>query len=847
MNTLGRAILLVVLCLAAIPRAWSASGAETQAFTAAERVYLDADYKNAEADFGDFIQKFPSSARIPEAVLYQAQARIKLGDYNVALSLLSAYQSRAGALADWYLLCQGESFLAQGDFAEAEVRFSRLMREFPASHLHLAAVVDTAVARMRLARWAQVIELLGQTNGIFNLSAGTNRANPYVIRGYLLLSEAELAQNDTHGAELALEALKGSPLDSTNNWQRQYLLCRVLLAAGRLGAALQNTTNLQMLAEATGQRSFQAETTAFQAGLLERLGRREEALAVYQKNLAEGIPAERQRQALLKITDLYFTLERSGEAAQVLQTFLGRFPTNDCSDLALLTLGELRLRQYDPGALTNQATVAITNSPVATNFLEQAVAAFQGFRNKFPQSRLLGKAQLDLGWCYWLAGKISESQSAFQSAVALLPQSSDQARALYKLADAQLRLTNYAAAISNYNTLVERFADLPEVGTNLSESALYQIVRAGQVAGDLASATNALAKILARYPNGFFADRAVLLVGQQMGQRYASMARELYSNRAQSATNSPLLAELELAIARTYEEEARWGEAIQQYDTWLATFTNHPAQGRTEYLRAQANYETGNETNALLQFTNFITRFPTSEYAPLAQWWVADYFYRLDKPQEAESNYKFVFQNYPASPLAYPARLMAGRVAVVRQGWEDASGYFTNLVNDANCPPDLRAQALFAYGDTVLSQNSTNKDADYRDAFNIFDLICKTYSTNEIAILAWGQKAICRLQLARITRDYGLVTNDFQEVIESPLADASARSIAEVGLGFTLEKIAETKTDPEKSEVLNAAMNHYERVFYNKSFLREGEQADPFWTRKCRDGRGQAGRRSAAS
>jgi TolA-binding protein len=410
MSTLCRAILLVVLCLAATPRAWSAGGTETQVFTAAEKVYLDADYKNAAAYFGDFIQKFPNSSRIPEAVLYQAQARIKLGDYNGALSLLSAHQSQAGALADWYLLCQGEAFLAKGDFAQAETNFSRLIQQFPTSPRGLAAVVDAAVARMQLSKWPQVIELLGQTNGVFQSAAATNRANLYVIRGYLLLSEAQLAQNDPHGVELTLQALDGSPLDSTNNWQRQYLLCRVLLADGRLEVAMQHTTNLLVLAEATGQRSFQAEATAFQAGLLERLGRREEALAVYQKNLIRGIPAERQRQALLKITELSLALEKIGEAAQVLQTFLGQFPTNDCSDLALLTLGELRLHQYESGSITNGAGITSTNVPTATNFLDQAVAAFQAFGSRFPQSTLLGKAQLDLGWCYWLSGKIQESQ-----------------------------------------------------------------------------------------------------------------------------------------------------------------------------------------------------------------------------------------------------------------------------------------------------------------------------------------------------------------------------------------------------------------------------------------------------
>jgi TolA-binding protein len=445
---------------------------------------------------------------------------------------------------------------------------------------------------------------------------------------------------------------------------------------------------------------------------------------------------------------------------------------------------------------------------------------------------LAGKAQLDLGWCYWLAGKIPESQAAFQSAVALLPPSIDQARALFKLADAQFQLTNYVTAISNYCDLADRFADLPEVRTNLAEPALYQAVRAAQAADDLTAATNALAKMLARFPTGSYTDSAILLTGQQMGQRSPEMARDLYSNFARTVTNSPILPELGLAIARTYETEARWDEAIRQYETWLATFTADDARGQAQYLLARANSEAGYETNALLQFTNFIASFPANQYAPLAQWWVADYFFGVGNSLEAESNYKFIFQNtnWSLLPIAFEARMMAGRSAIMREGWETAQKYFIGLANDRNCPDDLRAEALFAYGDTWLNQSSTNKMADYREAFKAYDLICKNYPTNNHAPLAWGQKAICLLQTSQ---DYGSATNDFQQVIDSPLANASARSTAEVGLGFVLEKLAETKTDPEKEKLLRDALRHYQRVFYDNSFLHKDEKPDLFWTRKA--------------
>src|SRR5262249_1826405 len=151
------------------------------------------------------------------------------GDYQGALSLLSAHQAQAGTLADEFLFCRGEASLGQGAFARAETEFSELIHLYPGSSRRLAALVNACVARMRLSKWPQVIESLNQSNGVFRLVASTNRANPQVIKGYLLLSEAQLAQKDTHGAELSLQSLAASPLDPTNNWQRQYLLCRVLM------------------------------------------------------------------------------------------------------------------------------------------------------------------------------------------------------------------------------------------------------------------------------------------------------------------------------------------------------------------------------------------------------------------------------------------------------------------------------------------------------------------------------------------------------------------------------------------------------------------------------------------
>ena len=388
-----------------------------------------------------------------------------------------------------------------------------------------------------------------------------------------------------------------------------------------------------------------------------------------------------------------------------------------------------------------------------------------------------------------------EAQAAFQSAVERLPFSTDQATAYFRLADVQSQQTNFAGAIKSYQAIIEKFGALPEVKTNLFEPALYQTVRAGVAGGDLPAAPNAL----------------------------------------------QLLAELQLAVAATYEQENQWTNAIQQYNYCLAAFTNSSVRPLAEYYRAQATYQAGQETNALTLFTNFIAQFHTNELAPLAQLWVADY-YRAGDPVEAERNYNLLLHdtNWPPSKLTYEAQLMAGRAAVAHQGWKDAKDYFTGLYNNTNGPSiDLRVQALFEHGQTLMlwvDPAETNKLANCEQATLAFGLICDEYPTNRLAVPAWIEKANCYLQWALARQQYDSLTNAldaYQRVIDSPLADVAARSEAKVGQAVVLGKWAEQKTGAGQTALLQQALSNCLDVVYGSKILRDGESRNLNWTREA--------------
>ena len=851
MVVLCRWTLLLTLLLAHGPRLWAAS-AEDHALDAAVKAFQDKFFARAEAQLADYCQKFPASPRLAEAILVQAQARLELTNYVGAIELLTANEGKAGTNADQYLFWLAEARYRKGDYRAACDAFVKLVKDFPASSHCLEAVLGeasghSALAQTEPAEWQRVISLLLLTNGVFQSTASTNASGDLVPRGYLLLSEAQLATKDYHAAEATLQPLAKSLLSPKLAWQKQYLLCHIQLADGRTNAALAGTTNLLAVAADAGQTNLLAESAAFRADLLERLGQINEALVAYQRNLADGIPAERQRQALLKIAQLSLAQDNIPQAAQMLEKFLGQYTNAASADLALLTLGELRLRQCEAEAGTNQPPPAVTNTPAGTN-VQMALASFDMLVKRFPQSPLFGKAQLDLGWCYGWQGRLPEAQAAYQTAVEHLPISRDQATAYFRMGDTQFRQTNFAGAIKCYQAITDKFAALPEVRTNLFEPALYETVRAGLAAGDLGATTNALHNLLAWYPGSLSAARAVLLTGQDLGVRGdPAAARKLMLDYDKTAPAAPLRAERQLAVAATWEQENKPAEAIALHDVWLATFTNHEARPRAEYFRAWDTWQAGRDTNALTLFTNFVAHFPTNEFAPRAQMWVADYQYRIGDPVAAERNYQVIVQNtnWPLSELTYEAQLMAGRAAVARQGWKDARAYLTQLYNNTNGPPkgpslDLRYQALFEHALAlirVVDPADTNRLANLEEATKALGRICDNYPTNRLAVRAWGERANCYLQWALARQQYDSLTNAinaYQHVLDSPQADVALRSQAKVGLAVTLSKWAEQKTGKERTALLEKALDHCLDVVYgNGKILGDDEWLDQFWTKEA--------------
>ena len=806
---------------------FAASGRETRAYAAALSAFQDKMWSRAEAEFAQFTQKYPKSDRVAEAVLLQAEAEFQQEKYPQAIARLQAGKAAAGNLADQYVYWVGEAQFQNGDFSAAAETFVSLARDFPESSLRLEGVVAAAAAMEKTNEWPRVVSLLEETNSVFRRAERMDPGNELVSRGQLLLARAKLAQKDYTGAAAALGLLNSQTLRPDLDWQRAHLLYQVKLAAGDLNAALAATTNLDQIARLEKSDVWRADSVTLRAGALEQLGLKSEALAAYRENLTNA-PAEQQRQAILKIAELEIIQGQLTNAAEALTNFLAQFPETNSADIALLTAGELHLKDY-------------AAKSEATNQLSAARDCFDQFLRVFPNSPLTGKVYLDRGWCgwsAWLAGGMTDTDSLtncladFEAAAQQPLSPEDLAVARFKTGDTLFALTNYAGALKNYRAVLDDFTNFPAMTGALGNRALYQSLRASMALTNTAEVEDTMERILKRYPASEETGNGLLLMGEYFADlSQPTNALAVFEKFEAVVPHSFLLPQVKLAIARAYEQERNWPAAIGQYHDWLNDFPTNALRPQAEYALALADYQAGNETNAFVRFTNFVAQFPASDLAPRAQWWVADHFFNTGDFMDAEKNYQLFFQNFPTNDLAYQARMMAGRAAMGRFSYRDAIRYFTSLTSDTNCPTLLDAKALFAYGSALMQGGGTDTNspsANYEQAASVFSRICQLYPTNELGALAWGEIGDCDLQLAA----YDAATNAYAQVIVSPFASISARSQAQIGLGVALEKKAALAAGGGQKPLLELALNNYVDVLHETN-LRDGETADLFWFKKA--------------
>ena len=807
----------------------AASPAENRAFNSALRSFDDNMWSRAETEFAVLLERFPKAERRAEAVLYQAVARFHQQNAAGAINLLAGNSEGAATLADEYQFWMAEARFQLGDFTKAAEAYRELLQRFSTSRRRTASLLGEAAAYARLLDWARVKALLAGPDSEFGRTVQSAPMDTNVVSGLLLLAEAQWEGKDPAAVAATLAPLDGRRWGDVLDLRAARLRCLAQLALGRLPEALAASSNLVALAATAAQNrtSLVAESVALQAEVFERLGQRSEALMVFRQNLRPGVSEDRQRQALLKTTELALADNKLNEASNDLVGFLAQsnLPPRVVAE-ASLSLGEILLRQAAGLSRTNLAV----GPPESTNQIAAALELFDRVVTLLTDAPIAGRAQAGRGWCFWLRGQMSESAAAFEQAAAMLGEEEAGVVARLKQGDALFAVTNHVRALPAYELAAAGLARWPRLQAAVGADLQHQILRTSLELTNTTAASAAMEQLLKAQPRGELMDQSLFLLVQGLAEGpRPELARSEYERFISQVPDFTLRAEVELILGRARERAGDWGSAVAWYEQWLQRFPTNSLRSQVEFQLAWANSQAGLATNALQQFAAFSQSYPTNELAPEAQWWVADWFFNERDFPKAEENYKVLFLKWPQAALAGEARLMAGRAALEGLRYQDAIGHFTNLTGDASCPTNLRVRALFAYGSALMSQRpaSTNQLANYEEAIRVFDSIQQSYPADDLAVLAAVEKARCWMQFPEARSSNAWTA--FTQVITNTNANLIARCEAQVGRGQLLELMARTASGLEQTNLLRRALDDYLDIVYEKNLLLESEARDPFW------------------
>jgi tetratricopeptide (TPR) repeat protein len=790
-------------------------------------MFADRAWHSAELKFSNFIGAYTNSPLRTEAVLYLARARIFQSNFVGALDVLNREMPKGPEAAN-YVYWMAAAFSGKGDYTNAITSCSNLLHSPAAdSRLRLSAAFLQAQALSKLADWPGVGDLLSNTNGAFQSARRIVPDGQDAINGLFLLGEAYRQQGRYRAAEEAIRQIEPQPLPLPLQWQRQWLLCRILLDDGRPDQALRESANLTALSPGLVQG---ASSTFLRGEVLERLYRTPEAIQQYTNNLAAGLPPEVNRQALADV----IRLSHPDEIIPLLAAFMNMRPKDVNLDMARFYLGDQYLKQYFAPLAQGSNTALMAD----TNLLQGAITNLDRVITDFPESSLRGNAHLDRGWGDWAQTNYPAAISNFLQAVLRLPSGTPaKAVATFKLADALFKAGDYAGAVNYYNALLKGYDKLESVTNGLFDLALYQLVEADVRLDRETAADSAAKRIIDWFPASLFGGRSLLLLGEDANQKtnYAR-AREVFSLLLDKYPETPLKAEVQAAIAHTFEQEGDWNHALGVYTNWLDNTnfaTNAVLRPRVEYARALDWWKAGLETNALLGMSNIVLQFPTDALAPEAQYWIGDYYMNHPLLPDAYPNADYAYQQvydpkkFPqAGLLAYQAHLMAGRAAV-HYALPQASNDFVALL-DTNAPSAIRQEACFQLGCVDYEQFVRDHETNENLLISAISALSKNEVTNGfLAAQAFGQLGACLLadvplQTNVDTRTATLTNaaNMFQAVLDLPRAqaDASACGQARFGLG----QVAKLRGQPEE------ALLHYLEVV-------EGDprDSDPYWIQQA--------------
>lgn len=253
------------------------------------------------------------------------------------------------------------------------------------------------------------------------------------------------------------------------------------------------------------------------------------------------------------------------------------------------------LDKYAEGFYADYAQYQLGISLVKMSKYDSAELAFSNLMRKFPASKLIPDAVYSLGITYFQKGDYARAGSAFDKFVNQFKTHRLRAQAMYLQATSLYNMGSFQEAINIFDKIIQEYSnDLP-----LMQKAEYEIADCLYQMGREKEAVNKFILLKSKYPASSLVPEVVWWLGDYYYRKQEyDLSRQYLRALISGYPGSSLVADAYYAIARSYEDENNFEEAVANFKR-VEKFDDRQLKDESNLAIAQICIRTGDFDEAL--------------------------------------------------------------------------------------------------------------------------------------------------------------------------------------------------------------------------------------------------------
>jgi TolA-binding protein len=729
--------------------------AEEQDYAFAYGLYKDGMFQLAEQQFGRFIQHYPSSVKLPDALFLKAECVFQEGQYDVAVKELSSFVSRYPSsnladdaslrLGDTYLKLNksddaiaaykavldsygksdlageaaywiGEAYLKKGDYDNAIKYYSLSYENYPENRLRDYALYSIAWTYQqqkdyaKAAEWYWTLATQYPQSSLASASRLANAECSYYLKDYAKAIDKLLAARqgiDSLDQKAEADYLLGESyyhLDQFSSAQKYYEEFLASYPGNKLerevtyalGWALLKQKKFGAAAETfskltSGNDAF-ALAAMYRKGVAEKLGgKRDEAARTLNMLYTIDAKSDYADNALYDLGLMMYEDKKIPEAKQYFEKVTAEYPTSDVLADGYEMLGECFFAEE--------------------NYDAARAAYGQALKQAGAPPEVKATASFQIAWCLYRTNRFKEASSQFSRFSSEYPGDSRAAEASYWMAEAEYEAGDYQSALTHYQSL------LGKAGIARREEAMYGLGWSYFKLKDFPKAIEAFERLIVAYPTGKFSFDARVRLGDCYFQQkdYGKAAGD-YRAVIRLFPKKDGVDYAYYQLAQTYFRSGDRDQAAQQFAALIKAFPDSPLADDAQYALGWIKFQLKDYVGAIKEFQKVTANYPGGDVTPRAHYSIGDAYYNLQQYEAAERAYRDVIRLFPKSSYAMDA-LTGIQYCLSAQGKsQEALGVIDSYQRE-NPDSSASEQLSLKKGELLFSQKQYDSAANEYQSF----------------------------------------------------------------------------------------------------------------------------------